>query len=102
MTHNAEAKLEFVSFVGIELQNHDHGYFVHIDHSKGTYFGPNPLPQKLQQMGSKVNIVELHRHCNSSEIVYTKEYTTINNNASKYIIYVLTSTAKCMFEITTK
>jgi hypothetical protein len=83
VTQNAEAKLEFGSFGGIELQNHDHGYFVHIDHSKGTDFGPNPLPQKLQQKDSKVNIVELHRHCNSSAIVYTKEYTIINNNVSK-------------------
>lgn len=72
--------METVPFGGTEPQNQEPEYSVHIDHKRGRYCGSTLVPQKLQQMGSKVKkTAELHRHYNNSakgfthkrKIVYT-------------------------------
>lgn len=60
--------METVPFVGIEPQNHEPEYSVHIDHKRDRYYGSTLLLQNLQQMGSKLKIAELHRHYSSSAI----------------------------------
>ena len=101
-SYTAEANKDIVPFGDIELQNHEPGYFVHIERKMDKNYETS-LVSLMPPWCSKVKIVDLHRDYNSSakhqlvqqkkcqgiDVVYYLLFSTLFVNTNQRINAVL-------------